>query len=101
MGGTGAVAYYETGAKWTFCEIDPAVVRVAQNLPLLVVLSGAVRCGASDARRQLLKAPDGSFDVIILDGFCSDAIPVPCSPRSHRGYIGGSHGRNRSDARLE
>ena len=29
-----------------------------------------------DARRQLVRLPDGHFDVIILDGFCSDAIPV-------------------------
>ena len=29
-----------------------------------------------DARRQLVRLPDAHFDVLILDGFCSDAIPV-------------------------
>ena len=40
--------------------------------------SQRVKCDvvAGDARRQLVKAADGSFDVIMLDGFCSDAIPV-------------------------
>ena len=28
------------------------------------------------ARRQLARAADGEFDVIIMDAFCSDAIPV-------------------------
>ncbi len=81
--GTGAVASYaQPGQHWTFYEIDPAVVRVARDTRYFRFLSSCEERGArcdvilGDARRQLIKAPDGEFDVIILDGFCSDAIPV-------------------------
>jgi hypothetical protein len=81
--GTGAVASYaKPGQEWTFYEIDPAVVRVARDTRYFRFLSSCEERGAKcdvvlgDARRQLTRAPDGAFDVIILDGFCSDAIPV-------------------------
>lgn len=81
--GTGAVAAYaKPGQEWTFYEIDPAVVRVARDTAYFRFLSSChernVPCDVvlGDARRQLTKAKDGAYDVIILDGFCSDAIPV-------------------------
>ena len=78
--GTGAVAAYaKPGQEWTFYEIDPAVVRVARDTAYFRFLSecqGTCDVVLGDARRQLTKVPDGTYDVIILDGFCSDAIPV-------------------------
>lgn len=78
--GTGAVAHYaRPGEKWTFYEIDPAVVRVARDKRYFRFLSdcrGECDVVLGDARRQLTKVPDATFDVIVLDGFCSDAIPV-------------------------
>jgi spermidine synthase len=78
--GTGAVAHYaRPGQEWAFYEIDPAVVRVARDTEYFRFLStcrGACDVVLGDARRQLIGAADGSFDVIVLDGFCSDAIPV-------------------------
>lgn len=79
--GTGAVASYaRPGQEWTFYEIDPAVVRVARDTNYFRFLSECQgdKCDVvlGDARRHLTKAPDGCYDVIILDGFCSDAIPV-------------------------
>jgi hypothetical protein len=76
--GTGAVAHYaRPGQAWTFYEIDPAVVRFADDpFRFLSSCQGAHDVILGDARRQLIRAADGSFDVIILDGFCSDAIPV-------------------------
>ncbi|QJW95129.1 fused MFS/spermidine synthase [Frigoriglobus tundricola] len=81
--GTGAVAAYaKPGQEWTFYEIDPAVVRVAEDTQYFRFLSSCRNRGAAcdvvlgDARRQLIKAPDSTYDVIILDGFCSDAIPI-------------------------
>ena len=79
--GTGAVAFYaRPGQEWTFFEIDPAVVRIARDPTYFRFLS---TCHASscevvlgDARRQIARVPDSTFDLIILDGFCSDAIPV-------------------------
>jgi hypothetical protein len=79
--GTGAVAYYaEKGQQWTFFEIDPAVARIAQSGEYFGFLK---HCKADscdivlgDARRQLARCPDASFDLLIIDGFCSDSIPV-------------------------
>jgi spermidine synthase/uncharacterized membrane protein YczE len=78
--GTGAVAHYaRPGQEWTFYEIDPAVVRVARDTAYFRFLSscrGACDVILGDARRQLARAADGSFDVVILDAFSSDAIPI-------------------------
>ncbi|HJZ56581.1 MAG TPA: fused MFS/spermidine synthase [Gemmataceae bacterium] len=79
--GTGAVAAYaKPGQDWTFYEIDPAVVRIARDPQYFTFLAS---CRASscevvlgDARRQLVLSEDGQFDLIILDAFSSDAIPV-------------------------
>jgi hypothetical protein len=79
--GTGAIAYYaKPGQAWTFYEIDPAVVRIARDPAyfrfLATCQADSCEIVLGDARRQLSRVPDGHFDVIILDGFCSDAIPV-------------------------
>jgi hypothetical protein len=79
LGAGAAAAYAEPGQTWTFYEIDPAVVRIATDERYFTFLS---TCPATwdvvlgDARRQLLVAPDGSFDLLILDAFSSDAVPV-------------------------
>jgi spermidine synthase len=79
--GTGAIAAYaKPGQEWTFYEIDPAVARIASDTNYFTFLSNcrADRCDIvlGDARRQLTRAPDGGFDLLILDAFSSDAIPV-------------------------
>ena len=78
--GTGAVAAYaQPGQRWTFYEIDPAAVRVARDTAYFRYLSecrGECDVVLGDARRHLARAPDGAYDLILLDGFCSDAIPV-------------------------
>jgi SAM-dependent methyltransferase len=77
--GTGALAAYaQPGQEWTFFEIDPAVVRIAQEYFGFLAACRAERCDMvlGDARRQLQRQPNDSFDLLILDGFCSDAIPI-------------------------
>jgi SAM-dependent methyltransferase len=77
--GTGALAAYaQPGQEWTFFEIDPAVVRIAQEYFGFLAACRADRCDIvlGDARRQLQRRPDDTFDLLILDGFCSDAIPI-------------------------
>jgi hypothetical protein len=78
--GCGATAAYaDDGQTWTFYEIDPAVERVAKDERYFTFLS---TCPAAwdivlgDARRQLLKAADDEFDLLVLDAFSSDAVPV-------------------------
>ena len=78
--GCGAMAdYAEAGRAWTFYEIDPAVVRIAQDSKLFRFLSetrGDVNIVLGDARRQLAREPDHHFDLLVLDAFSSDSIPV-------------------------
>jgi protein-L-isoaspartate O-methyltransferase len=77
--GTGAVASYaKPGEEWIFYEIDPAVARIAKEYFTFLSNCPAKSCEIvlGDARRKLMLAADGAFDVIILDAFSSDAIPV-------------------------
>ncbi|HEV3217732.1 MAG TPA: fused MFS/spermidine synthase [Vicinamibacterales bacterium] len=77
--GAGSMACYGTsGQRWTFYEINPAAVPIARDgnyftyirdcLPMVPVVLG-------DARLTIGRET-GSFDLIILDAFSSDAIPV-------------------------
>ncbi|HEV3440504.1 MAG TPA: fused MFS/spermidine synthase [Gemmata sp.] len=78
--GTGALAgYAEKGQEFTFFEIDPAVVRVAENPQYFTYLSesrGKVRIELGDARLMVAREPAGRYGVIVVDAFSSDAIPV-------------------------
>jgi spermidine synthase len=78
--GAGVIAVYaKPHQRWTFFEIDPAVERIARNPQFFTYLRD---CGAScevalgDARLSLARASDGEFDMIVLDAFSSDAIPM-------------------------
>ena len=77
--GTGTLAaYYQPGEHWRFYEIDPAVLRLSQN-GTFTYLSNCARnpqVAIGDARIELAKAAPGSFDVLAIDAFSSDAIPL-------------------------
>ncbi len=78
--GAGTLACYaEPGQAWTFFEIDPAVVSLATTRTLFTYLPdapAAVRLVLGDARRSLSQMPPQQYDVLVLDTFSSDAIPV-------------------------
>ncbi|HYN86287.1 MAG TPA: hypothetical protein VER32_13650 [Pyrinomonadaceae bacterium] len=79
--GTGtSVAYSRAGEQWTFYEINPAVVRIARDPRFFTYLSdcaaGQVEVVLGDARLRLGDAPEGAYDLILLDAFSSDAIPA-------------------------
>ena len=78
--GTGTLACYaRPGQSWRFYEIDPAVIRIARDtgqfsylsrcLPRPTILLG-------DARISLAQAAPDSLDLLALDAFSSDAIPM-------------------------
>jgi hypothetical protein len=78
--GAGALACYSRpGQSWTFYEIDPLVERIARDERFFHYLS---RCGngprvvLGDARLTLGDAADGSYDLLILDVFSSDSVPM-------------------------
>ncbi len=73
-------AYAQPGEDWTFYEIDPAVVRIAQNQNYFTYLGECakvpIRFVIGDARLRLREAPEGHYGLIVLDAFSSDAIPM-------------------------
>jgi hypothetical protein len=78
--GVGSLASYAgPSQRWTFFEIDPAVERVARDPRYFTYLEdcgGRCAVAIGDARVSLGRSRPGQFDVIILDAFSSDAIPI-------------------------
>jgi hypothetical protein len=65
---------------WTFYEIDPQIVEVARHPRLFTYLSMCAGAQPNivlgDARLRLREAPEGEYDLIVLDAFSSDAVPA-------------------------
>ncbi len=79
LGAGGLAAYGEVGERWTFFEIDPVVVRVAQDPTYFTYLRDAPappEIVVGDGRLELERVADGVHDLLVLDAFSSDAIPV-------------------------
>lgn len=76
--GVGTLAAYERpGEAWHFFEIDPAVQHAAtQYFTHLARARGETRVVIGDARLTLAAVPDGSFDLIVVDAFASDFVPL-------------------------
>jgi spermidine synthase len=77
--GTGTLAaYYRPGEKWQYYEIDPAVLELSRNgsFTYLQKCAPTAKVILGDARLELAKASAGSIDVLIVDAFSSDAIPL-------------------------
>ncbi len=67
------------GGRFTFYEIDPTVIRIARDPRLFTFLSDCPvrpRVVAGDGRRSLADALAGSFGLVVIDAFNSDAIPL-------------------------
>ncbi|HEY2155821.1 MAG TPA: fused MFS/spermidine synthase, partial [Isosphaeraceae bacterium] len=80
LGIGGLCPYAKPGQSWTFYELDPAVEAVARDASLFTYLrdclAASVDVVLGDARLRLADAPEHAFDLIALDAFSSDAIPV-------------------------
>lgn len=78
--GAGSLAAYAAPRQaWTYFEIDPVVASLARDARFFTFLRDTpadLRVVLGDARLTLAAAPDNAFDVIVLDAFSSDAIPV-------------------------
>jgi len=90
--GTGTLAaYMEEGWNLDLYEIDPAVVTVATKeidlgdgkptrifsfIPDAIDRKVAVNIKLGDGRRSMSKAEDEKYDLIFMDAFTSDAVPV-------------------------
>lgn len=78
--GAGTLACYrKPGQHWTIFEIDPVMVDIARDpskFTFLTDCAGDTPIVIGDARLQLANQPAGHFDVIVIDAFSSDAIPL-------------------------
>ena len=78
--GAGALACYAKPSQtWTLYEIDPLIVDIAKNPAYFSYLSQCAPNAISeigDARLSIQNKPDGTFDLLMMDAFSSDAVPT-------------------------
>jgi hypothetical protein len=79
--GTGSTAcLMRPGDELTIYEIDPEVVRLSAepggDFTFVPECQPHARIVLGDARLRIADAPDGAYDVIVVDAFSSDAIPA-------------------------
>jgi hypothetical protein len=78
--GVGTLATYaRPGQRWTFFEIDPAIERIARTAEYFSFMEACgdrCRVVIGDARISLSRVPEGTYDVLVLDAFSSDSIPI-------------------------
>ena len=71
--------YARPGQAWTFHEIDPAVEKLARDerfFHFLSLCGNNPRVVLGDARLTMQDVPDQAYDVIVIDAFSSDSIPL-------------------------
>ena len=77
LGAGTAAAYAEPGDYVRMYEINPEVKRLATSrFTYLSNCLGRVEVVLGDARLSLEREPPQEFDMLVLDAFSSDAIPV-------------------------
>lgn len=78
--GAGSLSCYSRNHEaWRFFEIDPVVVDIAarwNNFTFIANCQPKLDVVIGDARLTMAKELDKSFDLIIVDAFTSDAVPV-------------------------
>lgn len=77
LGAGTLAAYCRPGDNYRFYEINPLVTQLATTqFSYLSDCPGKVDVAPGDARLTLEAEPDQQFDLLILDAFSGDAIPV-------------------------
>ena len=96
--GTGTLACYRVpNQRWTFFEIDPAMVRIATDPAKFSYLSRCApqaRIVLGDARLTLARERPGSFNLIAVDAFSSDSVPMHLLTREALQVYGRALGRD-------
>jgi hypothetical protein len=69
----------EPGESWKFFEIDQTMVDTARDPKYFSYIRNCepgLKPVIGDARLTFAKEPDGAYDLIIVDAYSSDAIPI-------------------------
>jgi SAM-dependent methyltransferase len=77
LGAGTLAAYGRHGDQFRFYDINPAVIEVAQrNFQFLTQSEAQTEVVLGDGRLSLAREPPNAFDVIVLDAFSDDSIPI-------------------------
>jgi hypothetical protein len=79
LGGGALAAYADDAMAMTFFEIDPVVIQVASDPRYFTYLTDAPTRPAvieGDARLSFENEPNARYDLLIMDAFSSDSVPV-------------------------
>ncbi len=78
LGAGTLTCFAQAGQTWTVFEIDPAVVELSRNgtFTYLQLCAPTARIVVGDARLELARQPRGSFDLLAIDAFSSDSVPM-------------------------
>jgi hypothetical protein len=78
--GTGSMACYAgVGDRWTFYEIDPLIDRIARDHALFTFIARSpepILTVIGDGRLSVQREAPASLDLLVIDAFSSDAIPM-------------------------
>jgi spermidine synthase len=78
--GAGTLACYaRPGQDWRFYEIDPVIAAIAEDPKRFVFMSRCLPHAPiviGDARLSLAKAPPAGLDLLAIDAFSSDSVPM-------------------------
>jgi len=91
--GSGSMAAYKRAQDTlTFFEIDPLVDQMSRDKRWFTYISdcaeGPIKTVLGDARLTLGREPAGSYDLLIIDAFSSDAVPTHLlTVEALRGYL--------------
>ena len=79
LGGGALATYADAAMAMTFFEIDPVVIQVASDPRYFTYLTDAPTRPTvieGDARLSFEHEPSGRYDLLIMDAFSSDSVPV-------------------------
>jgi len=77
LGSGGLAAYLRVGQELDYYEIDPDMDYIAQNVfSYIKNAQGKINYIFGDARIKIKEAPLERYDLLIVDAFSGDAIPV-------------------------
>jgi hypothetical protein len=91
--GAGTLACYaRPGQQWQFYEIDPLIVTIARDKGLFSYLKKCTpdaQINIGDARLTLASQPSGTFNMLAIDAFSSDSVPMHLLTKE--AFVAGSH----------
>jgi uncharacterized membrane protein len=84
LGSAALTCASQPGENWKFFEIDQAIVDIARDTNRFSFIQKChpdLQPVMGDARLTFAKEPDGVYDLIVVDAYSSDAIPVHLATR--------------------